>query len=437
METRRKSVRQVALEVLEEVFDQGAFSNIALNKALNKGQLSQQDKSLATELVYGTVARKLTLEWYLSHLIEDRDKLDSWLYILLLLSLYQMLYLDKIPNHALIHEAVELAKKRKQGSDKFVNAILRRIEREGVANVETIKRKNKRYSIQYSTPVWLVKTLIEEYGEERALAILASLFERNKASIRVTDLARKEDLKELLDAEDSLLAPSALVKKQGYFAGHELFSRGVITIQDESSQLVAPTLGIEGTEKILDACSAPGGKTLHMASYLSSGKIIALDLYDHKLQLIEEAASRLGLADKVQTKKLDARKVFQEFGKDAFDKILVDAPCSGIGLLRRKPDIKYNKENADFLSLQKIQLEILDSVCQSLRKGGIIAYSTCTIFSQENGQVVSKFLESHPNFEQVILKHERKDILKDGCILITPEQYGSDGFFISQFRRIS
>ena len=176
METRRKSARQVALEVLEEVFDQGAFSNIALNKALNKVRLSQQDKSLVTELVYGTVARKLTLEWYLSHLIEDRDKLYSWLYILLLLSLYQMLYLDKIPNHALIHEAVELAKKRKLGSDKFVNAILRRIEREGVADVETIKRKNKRYSIQYSTPVWLVKALIEEYGEERALAILASLF---------------------------------------------------------------------------------------------------------------------------------------------------------------------------------------------------------------------------------------------------------------------
>lgn len=437
METRRKSARQVALEVLEEVFDQGAFSNIALNKALNKGQLSQQDKGLVTELVYGTVARKLTLEWYLSHLIEDRDKLDSWLYILLLFSLYQMLYLDKIPNHALIHEAVELAKKRKQGSEKFVNAILRRIEREGVADLESIKRKNKRYSIQYSTPVWLVKALIEEYGEERSLAILASLFERNKASIRVTDLARKEELKGLLQAKDSLLAPSALVKNQGHFAGHELFTSGLITIQDESSQLVAPTLGIEGDERILDACSAPGGKTLHMASYLSSGKIIALDLYDHKLQLIEEAASRLGLADKVQTKKLDARKVFQEFGKDAFDKILVDAPCSGIGLLRRKPDIKYNKENADFLSLQKIQLEILDSVCQSLRKGGIIAYSTCTIFSQENGQVVSKFLESHPNFEQVILKHERKDILKDGCILITPEQYGSDGFFISQFRRIS
>ena len=269
------------------------------------------------------------------------------------------------------------------------------------------------------------------------VGVLTEQNQTQSGSIRVTDLARKEELKGLLQAEDSLLAPSALVKNQGHFAGHELFTSGLITIQDESSQLVAPTLGIEGDERILDACSAPGGKTLHMASYLNTGEIIALDLYEHKLQLIEEAATRLGLADKVQTKKLDAREVYQKFGKDACDKILVDAPCSGIGLLRRKPDIKYNKENADFLSLQKIQLEILDSVCQSLRKGGIITYSTCTIFSQENSQVVSKFLEKHPNFEQVNLKHERKDILKDGCILITPELYGSDGFFISQFRRIS
>ena len=437
MESKRKSARQTALMVLEDVFDRGAFSNIALNKALNSNQLSHKDKALVTEIVYGTVARKLTLEWYLSHVIEDRDKLDSWLYILLLLSLYQMVYLDKIPVHAVIHEAVEIAKQRKQGAEKFTNAILRRIEREGVADIDLIKRKNKRYSIQYSTPVWLVKALIEEYGEERSLSILNSLFDRNKASIRVTDLAQKKELKEILEAEDSLLAPSALVKKQGHFASHELFADGSMTIQDESSQLVAPTLDIQGDEEVLDACSAPGGKTLHIASYLSSGHVMALDLYDHKLQLIEDAAKRLGLADKIETKKLDARKVYEEFGKDAFDKILVDAPCSGMGLLRRKPDIKYNKENADFLSLQKIQLEILDSVCQSLRKGGIITYSTCTIFSQENSQVVSIFLENHPNFEQVILEHDRKDILKDGCILITPELYGSDGFFISQFRRIS
>lgn len=435
--TKVETARSLALAVLEDVLMNQAYSNIALNKHLKGSYLSAADKGLATEIVYGTVARKLTLEWYLSHFIEDRDKLDSWLYILLLLSAYQLRYLDKIPNHAVVNEAVELAKARKKGSEKLVNAVLRRILREGWPDIATIKRKNKRDSIAYSLPVWLVSKLKEEYGEERAQAIFKSLLVRNKASIRVVDLSRKEEIKALLEATDSPLAATGLVKEQGHFASHDLFAEGVITIQDESSQLVAPTLDLQGEEQVLDACAAPGGKTAHMASYLTSGKVMALDLYDHKLDLIQENAQRLGVADRVQTQKLDARKVHEFFGRDSFDKILVDAPCSGIGLLRRKPDIKYNKETADFTSLQEIQLEILGSVCQTLRKGGIITYSTCTIVSEENFQVVEAFLESHPEFKQVKLEHECKDILKDGCILITPELYGSDGFFISQFRKIS
>jgi len=435
--TKVETARSLALAVLEDVLMNQAYSNIALNKHLKGSQLSVADKGLVTEIVYGTVARKLTLEWYLSHFIQDRDKLDNWLYILLLLSAYQLRYLDKIPNHAVVNEAVELAKARKKGSEKLVNAVLRRILREGWPDIDSIKRKNKRDSIAYSLPVWLVSKLKEEYGEERAQAIFKSLLVRNKASIRVTDLSRKEEIKAVLEANDSPLSPSSLVKEQGHFAGHDLFSEGAITIQDESSQLVAPTLDLQGHEQVLDACAAPGGKTAHMASYLTSGKVTALDLYDHKLDLIQENAERLGVADRVQTQKLDARKVHEFFEKDSFDKILVDAPCSGIGLLRRKPDIKYNKETADFTSLQEIQLEILGSVCQTLRKGGIITYSTCTIVSEENFQVVEAFLESHPEFEQVKLEHECKDILKDGCILITPELYGSDGFFISQFRKIS
>ena len=435
--TRVETARNLALAVLEDIFVNQAYSNIALNKHLKGSQLSAADKGLVTEIVYGTVARKLTLEWYLSHFIQDRDKLDNWLYVLLLMSAYQLCYLDKVPDHAVVNEAVKLAKARKKGSEKLVNAVLRRILREGWPDIETIKRKNKRDSIAYSLPVWLVSKLKEEYSEERAQAIFESLLVRNKASIRVTDLSRKEEIKVVLEASDSPLAASGLVKEQGHFAGHDLFLEGAITIQDESSQLVAPTLDLQGDEEVLDACAAPGGKTAHMASYLTSGKVTALDLYDHKLDLIQENAQRLGVADRVQTQKLDARKVHEFFGRDSFDKILVDAPCSGIGLLRRKPDIKYNKETADFASLQQIQLEILGNVCQTLRKGGIITYSTCTIVSEENFQVVEAFLESHPEFEQVKLEHECKDILKDGCILITPELYGSDGFFISQFRKIS
>lgn len=432
-----QTARGVALSILGEIFQDGAFSNIALKKSLGKATLSDVDKSLVTEIVYGTVSRKLTLEWYLSHFVADRDQVDPWIYHLLLMSLYQFVYLEKIPPHAVVHEAVELAKQRKKGSEKYVNALLRKMLREELPSIDQIKRINKRLSIRYSLPVWLVKKLMDEYGEERAIAIFESLYVRNKASVRVVDLDQKEDIKEQLQASDSLLASTVLVKENGYFAGSDYFKQGKLTIQDETSQLVAPALEVQPSDQVLDACAAPGGKTTHLASYLVDGKITALDLYDHKLQLIQENAERLGVADKIQTKKLDASQVFEAFGADAFDRILVDAPCSGIGLIRRKPDIKYNKDNADFASLQAIQLEILDGVCQSVRKDGIIVYSTCTIIGEENFDVVDQFLKTHPNFELVPLDHERKDILKDGCILITPELYGSDGFFISRFRRIS
>lgn len=436
MVNKHETARNLALSVLEQVFDQGAYSNIALNKALESSRLSIQDKGLATELVYGTLSRKITLEWYLAHVIEDRDKLDSWVYYLLLLSLYQLLYLDKIPNHAVVNEAVQLAKRGK-GTDKFVNAILRKILSTDLPDPASIKRKNKRYSVQYSLPVWLVTKIIEEYGEDRAQAIFASLLIRNKASVRVTDASRLEEIQANLGAELSQLSPVGLVKEQGHFAGTDYFKQGLLTIQDESSQLVAPTLDLQGEEQVLDACAAPGGKTCHMASYLTSGQVTALDLYDHKLTLIEENAQRLGLADRVQTRKLDATQVAEAFGPGRFDKILVDAPCSGIGLIRRKPDIRYNKDNQDFESLQAIQLQILDSVCQSLKKGGIITYSTCTIIGKENQEVIQAFLETHPDFEQVALTHPCSGIVQEGCILITPELYGTDGFFIGQVRRKS
>ena len=433
---KEERARGVALKVLQEVFENGAYSNIALNKELQSSQLSQADKSLVTELVYGTVARKITLEWYLAHEIKDRDQLDSWVYHLLMLSLYQILYLDKIPNHAIVNEAVNLAK-RGRGAEKFVNAILRAFLKKPLPDIAAIKRKNKRLSVQYSAPVWLVATLIEEYGQDRAEAILASLFIRNKASVRVTDEDMVSQLAADLGAEPSLLSPLGLVKASGHFAGSQAFKDGLITIQDETSQLVAPTLKLEGWEEVLDACAAPGGKTCHIASYLTSGQVTALDLYDHKLALIEENAQRLGVSQQVRTQKLDARQVAETFGPDRFDKILVDAPCSGIGLIRRKPDIKYNKEAADFDQLQEIQLAILDSVCQSLKKGGIITYSTCTIVRKENQDVIAKFLDRHPNFEPVALTLECSDIVQNGCIVITPEQYLTDGFFISQVRRKS
>lgn len=435
----QSSARGLALIILQEILRQGAYTNIALNKHLSHSHLSVQDKSLVTELVYGTVSRKLTLEWYLSHYLADRDQLEDWVYDLLLLSSYQLIYLDKIPAHAVVNEAVKLAKAKAShgGVAKLINAVLRRLAQEDLPDPKVIKRVNKRYSITYSLPVWLVAKIIDQFGQTRAEAIFDSLLTRSKASVRVTDKARLAELAQEFGAEQSLLSDVGLVKATGHFAGTKAFQEGLLTIQDESSQLVAPTLALQGHEQVLDACSAPGGKTTHLASYLTTGQVTALDLYDHKLKLVEDNAQRLGLADKIVTERLDATQVHETFAPDSFDKILVDAPCSGIGLLRRKPDIKYNKALQDFTSLQEIQLAILDSASQVLKKGGLLTYSTCTIFTEENQDVIKQFLASHPNFEQVALTHERVDLVQDGCLVITPELYQTDGFFIGQLRRKS
>ncbi|NMD48898.1 16S rRNA (cytosine(967)-C(5))-methyltransferase RsmB [Streptococcus ursoris] len=437
MESKQQLARSGALTVLTDVFDKGAYSNIALNHYLAAHSLSKKDRALLTELVYGTLTRKITLEWYLSHYIADREKIDTWVYYLLMLSLYQILYLDKTPEHAIVNDAVTIAKKKHKGAAKLVNAVLRQFLRQESPDIKAIKRKNKGYSVEYSLPVWLVKKIINEFGEDKAVAIFKSLLIRSKASIRVVNPAELEAIKQMTGASRSVLSPVGLVKAAGHFSDSNLFKEGKITIQDESSQLVAPTLELQEDDIVLDACSAPGGKAVHMASYLKSGQLTALDLYDHKLKLIEDNARRLGVSDKIKTQKLDARKVHEQFAPDTFDKILVDAPCSGMGLIRRKPDIKYNKANQDFDSLQRIQLAILDSVCQTIKKGGIITYSTCTIFKEENQMVLKQFLDNHPNFEQVKLYHEKEDIAVDGCLVITPEQYLTDGFFISQVKRIS
>ena len=433
---KKESARALALRLLEQILDQGGYSNLLLQKELKASTLSNEDKGLVTELVYGTISRKISLEWYLAPFVEDRNKLDKWVYDLLLMALYQYLYLERIPDHALVYETVELAK-RKPAAANYVNAILRRILREGLADPTTIRRKNKRLSILYSMPVWLIKTLTEEFGLDRAEAIAKASLDKNKLSLRVVDLSLLEEIKQRTDAQYSALSSVGLTLKKGNLAESTYFKKGQVTIQDESSQLVAPSLRLEGWEKVLDACAAPGGKTCHLASYLKEGQVTALDIHEHKLSLIEENARRLGVENRIRLECLDARQSLDHFGPESFDKALVDAPCSGIGLIRRKPDIKYRKEAEDFQSLQKLQLQILDSVCQTVKKGGIITYSTCTIIRKENQEVLEKFLASHPNFEQVVLEHPQKEIMVDGCLLITPEQFGTDGFFIGQVRRIS
>lgn len=428
----------MALNVLNKVFINDAYANIALDEELSTSHLTELDRNLVTALVYGTISKKLTLEWYLKPFIK---KVKPWVYHLLLLSAYQIVFMDKIPTSAAVDEGVKLAKKVKgQQVAGFVNAVLRNFSRTPLQELPVGMKE--RLSVKFSMPLNLTEKFLSQFGEERTVKIFESLDKPSYASIRLAsnhDISLSEQMNRLDENFGSLrpskLSPVGLIVNHGNFVQAREFQDGNITIQDETSQLVAPQMEIHGEEQILDACAAPGGKTVHMAQYLTTGHITALDLYEHKLRLIEQNAIRLHVADKITTLKFDATKVYEKFGREKFDRILVDAPCSGIGLIRRKPDIRYRKDTIDFIHLQKIQLSILEAASQTLKKYGIMMYSTCTIFDEENFDVIEKFLAKHSDFEQVALSHEKKDIIADGCIFITPEMYHTDGFFIAKLRK--
>ena len=431
--------RRVALSVINDVLNNNAYANIALNEKIKSENLTELDKNLVTNLVYGTISKKLTLDWYTKPYVKKTKK---WVKNLLAMTVYQIIYMDRIPTSAAVDEAVKIAKK--QGDQRlsgFVNGVLRNFTRSDFRSFDEISDSTEKLSIQYSMPIDLTKKFVKSFGFEKTVKIFRSIEEPSRASLRVnttlTDVTTEfNKLAREFDVELSEISPTGIVAESGHFADLLDFNDGLITIQDESSQLVATVLDAQPTDRILDACAAPGGKTVHIAEYLSeAGYIEALDLYDHKLRLIRQNAERLHQIDKIRFTKLDARQSFEKFGPDSFDKILVDEPCSGLGLIRRKPDIRYRKETTDFADLQKVQLEILGDTCKTLVNSGIMVYSTCTIFDEENYQVIETFLAKHPEFEQVPLTHEKSDLVKNGCLFITPDAYHTDGFFIAKLRK--
>lgn len=431
--------RRVALSIINDVLNNNAYANIALNEKIKSENLTELDKNLVTNLVYGTISKKLTLDWYTKPYVKKTKK---WVKNLLAMTVYQIIYMDRIPTSAAVDEAVKIAKK--QGDQRlsgFVNGVLRNFTRADFRSFDEISDSTEKLSIQYSMPIDLTKKFVKSFGFEKTVKIFRSIEEPSRASLRVnttlTDVTTEfNKLAREFDVELSEISPTGIVAESGHFADLLDFNDGLITIQDESSQLVATVLDAQTTDRILDACAAPGGKTVHIAEYLSeAGYIEALDLYDHKLRLIRQNAERLHQIEKIRLTKLDARQSFERFGPDSFDKILVDAPCSGLGLIRRKPDIRYRKETTDFADLQKVQLDILENTCKTLVNSGIMVYSTCTIFDEENYQVIATFLAKHPEFEQVPLTHEKSDLVKNGCLFITPDAYHTDGFFIAKLRK--
>ncbi|MFC4772489.1 16S rRNA (cytosine(967)-C(5))-methyltransferase RsmB [Enterococcus hermanniensis] len=439
------SVRFTALEAIERINRGGAYSNLLLNELIQKNKVDGKDTALLTELVYGTISRQLLLAYDIEPFIKNAKKVDPWVKSLLQLSVYQMLYLDRVPDHAIINEAVEIAKaKGNPGTGKFVNGVLRSIQRKGVPSVELIKDPIERLATEISLPVFLTEKFVAEIGEAETRKLGLSLLEPSRVSARVDVrfLTRDEAIEALaedgIEARKSELSPYGIVADRGFLAGSELFQNGWLTIQDESSMLVAQALQIEPGQKVLDACAAPGGKTTHIAALLQdSGSVTALDIHEHKLKLVQENAERLRVEDRIVTKELDARKATETFEAESFDRILVDAPCSGLGLMRRKPDIKYQKRAEDFIQLPKIQLDILNSCVPTLKTGGIMVYSTCTIAPEENQQVIEKFLNEQADFEKIDLPLDSKvqQAIQDQMLVLYPERFMTDGFFICAMRK--
>lgn len=443
----KKNVRNAAVQLLETIEKNQAYSNLLLNSTIEKNEISKVDVGLLTEIVYGTLQRKMTLDFYLKPFIEKNKKLQSWVVNLLRITVYQMVYLDKIPDRAAIFEAVEIAKHRgHKGIAGLVNGVLRSIQRNGLPSLDTIADPAERIAIETSHPLWLVKRWISQFGEEktREMCEVNLTAPLQTGRVNLTRISREECLSLLEDegfeVEASPIIPEAIKCLRGNLASSKAFSYGLLTIQDESSMLAAYALGIKEEQVILDACAAPGGKSSHIAEKLAnSGKVISLDLHEHKVKLIKSNAERLGL-ENIEAMKMDSREAGEHFENDSVDRILLDAPCSGLGVMRRKPDMKYTKQEKDLSQLQSIQLSLLESVAPLLKQDGTLVYSTCTVDKEENQEVIEKFLQKHQEFEGDINLAERmpeavRPLINGYDVQVLPQDFGSDGFYIACLRK--
>ena len=451
--SKQVTARQVALIILHEVEMEDAYSNIALNRIFEQHPLNKIDRSFVTEIAYGTLRVLNTLDWVIGQFIKrPLDTLTPWIRNILRLSLYQIMYMDKVPVSAAINEGVELAKRYgHQGTVKFVNGVLRNIDR----NLSTLtfpeisKEPVKHIAIKYSHPEWMIKRWITEFGIEETIKICQANNEAPPNIVRTNTLKlTREALVSELEAEGvqchkTNYAPEGLVIENLTSIGRlESFQQGYFQPQDESSMLVAKVVNPKPNQMVIDACSAPGGKTTHLSQLMENqGQVIAADIYKHKMGLIIENAKRLAITN-IKTETTDARELAEKF-KDQADRILVDAPCSGLGVLRRRPDARWRKSLDQIQELQELQLEILTKVSPCLRSGGVLVYSTCSITPEENVQVVEAFLKDNSDFAASDLtEYLPKELLhfadlkpQKGYIQLLPHIHGMDGFFIARFEK--
>jgi len=442
--------RRVALNILNNVESNGAYSNIEINRAIGQEKLSQIDKALMTQLVYGVLEYKYTIDWIVTKFSSIKiNRISIPILNIIRMGIYQLLYLDKIPDYSAVNESVSLAKKfGHSGSVKFVNGILRTVSREK-DNIQFPSKKEdivKYMEIQYSHPRWIVEKLLNQYGSQVTEDILRSNNQKNNLTLRVNTIKTNRIslietlLKKGWTVFEGDLEESIIVDKGINIFDSEEFKKGLFFVQDQSSMLVSKVLDPKPGQMVIDCCSAPGGKSTHMAQLMENrGKIIARDIYKHKLNLILDNCNKLSI-DIVDTQLFDAMKLDASMDGKA-DAVLVDAPCSGLGIISKKPEIKWNKNADDIEAISKLQLKILETNSSLVKKNGVLVYSTCTILDQENHNVMKEFLDRNKNFKTVdISNYIRESVYSqtstDGYIQILQTRENFDGFFIAKMIRI-
>ncbi|MBE6662103.1 MAG: 16S rRNA (cytosine(967)-C(5))-methyltransferase RsmB [Ruminococcaceae bacterium] len=431
------NVRELALATLDRVTRDKSYSNIAVDTVIKRENLTGKDRSLFCVLVYGVIEKKITLDYLIDALSSlSPEKIEPSARNLLRMGLYQLRFLDRVPDHAAVSETVNLAPRRTRG---FVNAILRSYLRQ--KETLTLPKKEDgtaRYlSVLYSYPEEFCEKLLSDFGEEKAEAILAAFEKTPALTLRVNTLKTSRDalLADFsargLDATPTENAPHG-IRVENATPTEIGLEEGLFFVQDEASQIASAALGARAGDTIYDICACPGSKSFGAALDMENkGCLLSFDLHENKLSLVKKSAERLGITI-LKTEARDGRD-FDDRLLASADRIICDVPCSGFGVVAKKPEIRY-KELSSCETLPAIQYDILNNACRYLKPGGTLLYSTCTIFREENEDNVARFLREHPDFSLTPFRVGNLDV-PEGQITLLPCDHGTDGFFIAKFTR--
>ena len=447
----KESARWQAVQVLLRVEEGGSYANLLLQSFL-KHTMDSRDRQLITMLVNGVLKNRHTLDFALrQHLSKPMSALPPSIREILRVTAFQILYLDRIPGAVAINEGVEMAKGQDLKFSGLVNGVLRKVLLQGWSLPWPNKeREPVRYlTVRYSHPEWLVRRWWKRWGFAETEKLCKMNNEPSPTWIRTNTLKiSREDLLKALQVEGinvvlgARVPESLAIQDFGAIERLESFQAGFFTVQDESSQLVAHVLQPRPGQAVLDVCSAPGGKTTHIAQLMDDqGEILAYDIYPHKLELVRELAERLGIGI-IRPILGDARQL-PGVEPRSMQRVLVDAPCSGLGIIRRKADLRWQKQETDLQTLPVLQLQILEQAAKCVAVGGELLYSTCTIEPEENFEVIKTFRRNHPEFEVVniaetipFMQLEEQDIklAEKGMLQLLTQRQGTDGFFLAKFR---